>query len=266
MKKLFSVCLVSLLAMNLTACGGTAGTSSQMQSSASAPTSSSTVEESSATEKTEENSQSEEAEEPLLGIKSEKLHIFTDSIGSTDAIYLCELVNTGSTSIKLSDVSIDVEDEAGTLMTVADYVSVYPEVIAPGEIAYICEEVINGTIDTDLDASKAAKAIVYCDITEKEKDPISAEVTQINLSVKSNYPNVTGKVKNTGSEDLSMVYVSVPVYSAEGELQTVIFTIIDKIKAGEEQSFEQMGMTCDTNMDFSNSTLGEVSVYEPTLF
>ena len=43
-------------------------------------------------------------------------------------------------------------------------------------------------------------------------------------------------------------------------------SIIDKIKAGEEQSFEQMGMTCDTNMDFSNSTLGEVSVYEPTLF
>ena len=168
--------------------------------------------------------------------------------------------------VKISDISIDVEDETGALMTVADYISSYPDVIAPGETAYICEEVISGAIDSDLDASKASKTTLHYEIKEKESDPVSAEITQISLGVKMGYPNITGKIKNTGSEDFSMLYVSVPVFSAEGELQTVIFTIIDELNAGDEKGFEQMGMICDSSLDYTASTLGEPSIYVYSLF
>ncbi len=63
-----------------------------------------------------------------------------------------------------------------------------------------------------------------------------------------------------------MVYVSAPVLDADGSLQTVIFTIIDELKAGEEASFEQMAVSCDTSLDYSTSTLGDVSVYTISLF
>ena len=58
-----------------------------------------------------------------------------------------------------------------------------------------------------------------------------------------------------------MVYVSAPVLDADGSLQTVILTIIDELKVGEETSFEQMAVSCDTSLDYSTSTLGDVSVY-----
>ncbi|HIT08533.1 MAG TPA: hypothetical protein IAB55_05560 [Candidatus Merdivicinus faecavium] len=63
-----------------------------------------------------------------------------------------------------------------------------------------------------------------------------------------------------------MVYVSAPVLDADGSLQTVILTIIDELKVGEETSFEQMAVSCDTSLDYSTSTLGDVSVYTISLF
>lgn len=63
-----------------------------------------------------------------------------------------------------------------------------------------------------------------------------------------------------------MVYVSAPVLDADGSLQTVILTIINELKAGEETSFEQMAVSCDTSLDYSTSTLRDVSVYTISLF
>ena len=197
------------------------------------------------------------APEPEIEIISEQLVLKTD--GDT-YIYLCEFVNPCDFAIRISDISIDLEDVNGNLLSVTNYVNSKPSTIAPGGRGYICEQVLNAHFDTDVDITAVDKAVLHYELDKDTYEAVPVEVTSVSLGIKSSFPNVLGRVKNTGDEDLTFIYIAFPVYSADGTLLTVITTFVD-IKAGEEASFEQMGIYADHDLDYSNSVLGDPVIY-----
>ena len=276
MKKIIIISLMLLMMFLFTSCAGfifsILSDNDEKQNYSSAdnsidkqPESSISSEPSVVEESGSEASFIEEESQLKIEISNEEIQIYESAFG-TDAIYICEVTNIGNTPVKIDDISVDIEDETGALMTTTKYVSIYPDVIDVGQSAYISEYVINALTDSDLDAGKAAKAVLHYDMEEAEINSVSAEITQISLSVKTSYPTIRGKIKNIGDEDLSDVYISAPIFSSDGKIQAVIFTTIDEIKAGEEIGFEKMGIFCNPDLDYSSSTLGEISIYQKSWF
>lgn len=253
MKKLLCFVLALIMLLSLTACGGSPAPSSSADA-ADAATSSKPEE--TKPEDTPEPTPTPD-QEPAIEIISEQLVLHTD--GET-YVYLCEFVNPCDFAINVSDVSIDLEDTDGNLLSVSDYISSKPSTIAPGGHGYICEQVLNASFDTDVDITAVAKAVLHYEVKKDTYSALPIEITSISFGVKTSFPNVLGKVKNTGDKDLTFVYISFPVYSADGVLQTVITTFVD-VKAGEEVSFEQMGIFADYEADYSNSVLGDPVIY-----
>lgn len=197
----------------------------------------------------------------VVSIVRENLRVFNGANETKQAIYLGELKNQGNTPVQLSNLSIDVKDAQGTLLTSKAYVSAYPNVIGPGETAYICEQVI-GVTDTGLDASLAEKAILHYDTRDKAGSSVPAKITQASLRTKASFPTLTGAIQNEGTGTLENIYISAPVFSADGQLQTVIFTILDSLEPGQEKGFEQSAVVCDTSLDYTTSSLGDISIYQ----
>lgn len=206
-----------------------------------------------------------QADGSAIKIVSENLHIYAGTDGKPKALYLCEVTNSGNTAIKLQNISIDTKDDSGNVLTSKTLVSSYPDVIAPGKSAFICEEVI-GIIDTDVDASAAKTATLHYGEAQKQPGTVFAEITQASLNMKSGFPNLTGAIKNTGDEVLENVYIAVPVFSKDGDMQTHIFTIVQQLNPGQEKGFDQIALQFDPNLDYTSSYLGDISVYTPVYF
>lgn len=193
---------------------------------------------------------------PEIEIISEQLVLHTD--GDT-YVYLCEFVNPCKYAIEL-DASIDIEDAEGNLLSVEEYVSTSPSVIPIGGRGFICTTVVNATYDTDVDITAVAKAVLHYDIEKAMSNRPPVEVISVSLGTKYGFPNIVGKVKNTGNQDLTFIYVTFPIYSSEGVLQTVVSACVD-VKAGEECSFEQMALFADHDIDYSASYLGDPVIH-----
>lgn len=202
--------------------------------------------------------------EPSIEVVSEALQKYT-TLDAPCATYLAELKNTGEVPVKISNISIDVEDAAGSILKSADFITAYPNVINPGESAYICEEVVNGAFDEGVALDNIGKAILHYDI-EKQAAPESLPVaiSEIALGESYGYPNLVGRIENTGSTDIEELYIVADIRSADGTLQNVIFTIVDNLKAGEKKGFEQMAIAGDLALDFSASTVN-VKAYIPVI-
>lgn len=242
MKKIFCMIMTATILFSLCACGS---------DSVSTPEPVSTPVIESIPEPTPEP-----VKEPSAEVVYEALILDKDGDGST---YIAEIKNNGDMPIEISDISIDIETDDGKLLKVLDYVSSSPRIIDAGQSAYICESAIT-MFDTDINAIDATVAKLHYDIEKGVMPDMPVEVTQIELTNKLGYPNIVGKAKNNGDQDLTFVYICAPLYSADGVLQTIITTYVD-VKAGEEASFDQMAIFADYQADYSNSILGEISVY-----
>lgn len=242
MKKTFCIILVTAVLLSLCACS-------------SEPVSTPQPNLAPAVEATPEPTP-QPVKEPSAEVIYEALVLDKDGGGST---YIAEIKNIGDMPIEISDISIDIETDDGKLLKVLNYVSSSPRIIDVGQSAYICESAIT-MLDTDINAIDATVAKLHYDIEKAVMPDMPVEVTQIELSNKMGYPNIIGKARNNGNEDLTFVYICAPLYSADGALQTVITTCVD-VKAGEEASFDQMAIFADYQADYSDSVLGEVSVY-----
>lgn len=202
-----------------------------------------------------------EVNKESIAIVYEELQKYTNSLDTVCATYLAELKNTSNSYIEIDNVVIDVEDINGSLLTSTDYVGVYPNIIGPGESAYIFEEVI-GYSDDGVALEDIGNAILHFDAEETSAPVLpSVEFSDIAISESYGHPNLIGRIKNTGTETINYLYIIAPIRDQDSNLQSLIFTIVDSIDPGETIGFEQSAITGDNNFDYSTATVDIVGYF-----
>lgn len=156
-----------------------------------------------------------------------------NSIGTVWVSVIAEVTNTGNTDLYLSSGSFDLEDESGKLVKVISLVSVYPQIISPGEKAYYYDST---TID-NVSENANLSVILQPDIVKSKTDKISFPVTDVEISNRE-YGGVeaVGRVENTSQEDESMLYIAVILFDSNDKPLLVLFDIED-VKAGVKKGF-----------------------------
>lgn len=181
--------------------------------------------------------QSEENAEYEIGETS--VSVWKSSIGTNWIKVAVPVTNTGNVNLYLETSSIDIEDSDGKLVETLSMVSVYPQVIKPGETAYYYEETTyDGTVTEGLKVVPHAKA-------EKAKvDLIRFDVSELQVKEGTFGASIMGRVKNTSDEEESMVYVIANLFDKNGKFIGQQFTILtDKLQVGETIGFETSSLT-----------------------
>jgi len=168
---------------------------------------------------------------------------------------IIEVENTGSARLYLDSGAYDLEDANGKLIKSVSYVSVYPDVIEPGEKAYYYEET---SID-DFEKAVELEILPRVDIKKATVDKIRLSVSDDVLS-EDGYGDlkILGRVENTTDEELSYVYVVVVLFDSN-DIPLGLFhtTIPDTLAPGDKVGFEGISMFLPASV-----TLDSVSRYE----
>lgn len=203
--------------------------------------------------------------EPKVEIASEELQKFTDSINNSNALYLAEIKNTGDVAVKISDISIDLEDINGEILKSSPMVSAAPSLINPGESAYICQDLLS--VGDEITLEQIGKPILHYQVDKHEpRESLDVEFSELKLSDKYGRPNLVGRIENKSSEELKQVFIASPIKDADGKLQTVILGMVDSLAPGEKKGFEQMALYVNSSLDISAYTYGEPLAYLSVFF
>lgn len=189
---------------------------------------------------------------------SEEYQVYTDVFDDPTATYLAEIKNPSDTAIHLSNISLDLEHPDGTLIKTVSLLTVKPRTIPAGGTGYICDEIYNTSLDGEitLDALTAAVTKLHYSV-----DPVTdADVPTVELSqvsAKDEFGNIgmIGKIKNTGSETYSNLFVAAPVRDPNGKLLTVILGSIADLAPGVEKGFDGVAFAGRPISDISTVTL-----------
>jgi hypothetical protein len=246
MKRIFTPVLIMLLTFILAACGG-----GETANDGSSDTASSERE----SEQTTESAETDEAYE----ITYQNARAYTNSIGTVWTQVIFEVTNTGSKPLYCSSGSYDLEDENGSLIASKTMVSVFPDVISPGEKAYYYEET---TID-DFDANTVLVCVPRPDIELAKVDDISFPVTDVTLSAgKYGGIEALGRVENISDQTEKMVYVSVVLYDSEDKPIGLMFTILmDDLEPGAKIGFELGGSSLPDDITMDSVARFECQAY-----
>ena len=148
---------------------------------------------------------------------------------------IAEIENTGSYNLYLRTGKCDIEDSEGNLVASRD-MSVYPQIIAPGEKAVYYDEYV---IDS-LPEPAELKIVPRPDVVKSLTKHVTYSVTDISIA---DYIyggiKVVGRMENTSKYEESMIYVAVTLYNEASEPIGLVYTILyDKIAPGEKVGFE----------------------------
>lgn len=177
-----------------------------------------------------------EAEKPkektACEITYSNVEVYTDSIDINHIRVIGIVENTGTTDLYLDTATADIEDENGEIIDSRDLVSVYPNVIAPGEKAYYYED---GLFEADPGEYKAVLNFDY----DKAVDPIVRyDVSEDKIKEDYDSSDIIGRAVNNTEEDAEFVYVAAVAFDKDGNVLGVGFDIIDTLKAGKEHGFK----------------------------
>ena len=159
---------------------------------------------------------------------------FTNSIGTNWVQIICPVTNTGTKNLYLSAGTMDLEDAEGHLVDSESLVSVFPEVIKPGETAYYYEET---TLDEGMPME--LNVLPHVKVKEAKVEPIRYETSEISV-VNDDFTGIkiTGRVENKTEEDGKLVYVTAFLYDADNTMIASAFTILtDDLAAGDKIGF-----------------------------
>lgn len=163
----------------------------------------------------------------------------TSSIGTVWVFAIAEITNTGETDLYLSSGSIDLEDESGALVKVMNLVSVYPQIISPGEKAYYYDE----TIVEEVSENANLSVILYPEIRKSKSTKTNFPVSDIVLTDTDYFGiKATGRVENTSDEDESMLYIAIILFDANDKPLAVL-TAIESVNAGVKKGFSASALT-----------------------
>lgn len=246
-KRALALMLSTALALSLTACGDTG-----IAEESKAPS------EPSATAEDTPAPTPEPEDKDAYEITYSNVKTYTNSIGTTYAQVIVEIENTGTTDLYLSTGSYDLEDENGKLVTSNSMVSTYPDVISPGEKAYMYEE---DMLDDSVDG---ALTVLPRPSVEKAKvENVRFNVTDVELSADQyGYLKAIGRVENTGSETENMVYIVLILKDSTGTPIGQIFTILmEDLAAGDKIGFEASAMSLPKDVTVESVASYDIYAY-----
>lgn len=160
----------------------------------------------------------------------------TDSIGTVYTFGIVEVTNTGSCDLYLSSGKFDVEDKAGNLLASRSIVSVFPQVISPGEKAYYSEAMM-------LDGIEAGDELVIVPTVDIEKAKVTKKEHPV-IDVKFTDAGweggrFVGRVVNNTSKEISYIHVEAVLFDKDGKPLGVASTYItDKIAPNSKSGFD----------------------------
>ena len=226
MKKVLLFVLTLALCFGLVACGS----SSDSKDSDSKEE---TKKEESA-EESKEEPEEKVSDEPQWEMGTSTVKTWTNSIGTQWVQMISPITNTGDVNLYLSACKIDLEDEAGHLVDSKDMISVFPQVLQPGETGYYYEE----TILEDVEAT-GLKALPHESAEKASVECIRLDVTDLDIKADSyDEISITGRVENNTEEAQSSVYVVAFLYGADGNLIGIAYDIfMDEIAPGDKMGF-----------------------------
>ncbi|MBR5767057.1 MAG: FxLYD domain-containing protein [Clostridia bacterium] len=168
--------------------------------------------------------------------------VWTNSIGTKWIKVGVPVTNTGNVNLYLESSSIDVENADGSLAATISMVSVFPQVIKPGETAYYFEETTYDGTETE-----GLKLVPHVKAEKAKIDLVRFEVTDIQLKDDNIFgPKVMGRVKNTSDKEASLTYVVANFFDKDGKFIGQQFTILtDDLPAGEKVGFETSSLSSD---------------------
>ena len=228
MKQSATAFLAGILCFGLTAC------SSSEASDTKADNKGETAKEEEVVEEKKEEPAAAPKEEAAWEVGNARAVTYTDSIGSLWVQIICPVTNTGTKNLYLSAGTMDLEDADGHLVESQSLVSVFPEVLQPGETAYYYEETI-----LDDGSPTELNVLPHVKIKEATVDCVRYAVSDTEIS-DDTYGGVkiTGRVENTSSEAESYIQVVALLYDADNNLIALPFTFItDELAPGDKIGF-----------------------------
>lgn len=248
MTKSATLFLAGVLCLGLTGCGSSSASDS---SKAEEKEETSTTEETAAEtkeKKKEEAPKEEVKEEAAWEVGEARAVTYSDSIGSLWVQIICPVTNTGTKNLYLSSGTMDLEDADGHLVESRSMVSVFPEVLQPGETAYYYEETI-----LDEGSPTELKVLPHVKAKEATVDCVRYAISDTEFSDETyGGVKITGRVENTSSEAESFIQVIALLYDADNNLLALPFTYItDELAAGDKIGFSMTSFSVPENVTAS---------------
>lgn len=206
-------------------------------------------------EKQENTTEPQSEESVSYEVTQNNMKLYTNSIGTVWMYGIVEVTNTGNTDLYMSSGKFDIEDANGSLVASKSMVSVYPDLIAPGEKAYYIEST---TMD-DLDVSATYTIVPKVSAEKSKLDLIRYPVTDVTLK-NDTFSGIKaiGRIENNTDKEESMVYVVVILYDENDNVIGHLFDIItDDVAPGEKTGFEASSLSLPDDV-----TVEAVSRYE----
>lgn len=255
MKKLLIALLALVLCFGLAACGSSSG---DKDSQSKDEEKTEEAAEDNSEEEAEEEAKEEVSDEPQWEMGESIVRTWVDSIGSQWVQLVSPITNTGGVNLYLSSAKIDIEDEAGHLVDSKDMISVYPQVLMPGETGYYYEETI-------LEGAEAAsfKALPHEDVEKASVECIRLGISDVEIK-EDTYGGVavTGRVENNTSEPQSSIYVVALLKGADGSLLGIVYDImLDELKVGDKVGFSASGFSLPDEVTLESVASYEVVAY-----
>lgn len=257
MKKILLTTLALALLFSLAACGST--TTPDSGNNSTSTVSDNTIHADSPTSESPEptaESSAEPERDSAHEITYSNVTAYTNSIGTTWIQTIFEVTNTGTVDLYFSSGSYDLENQDGSLVASRTMVSVYPNVVSPGEKAYYYEETILDNYSGDVSDLVLLPRI---SVEDAKIENIRFPVTDITISDDSYLGIKTmGRVENTSSEDESMVYIAIVFYDENNQPIGLDFTILmEVLAAGDKIGFETTALSLPPSV-----TVDSVASYE----
>lgn len=200
----------------------------------------------------------DEPKEESFEIVDSSILAWENSIGSTWCKLVTEVKNTGTAPLYLSAADFDIEDSAGSLLSVANLVSVYPPVINPGESAVYFE-----TTTLDGIAPEAVQNIVPHVKAEKAKvEQILFPTSDVKITDEI-YGGIKaiGRVENNTAETQDSVYVAVICRDANAKAIAVLMTILNDLAPGDKVGFEATAFSLPDDLTAASVSSFETYAY-----
>ncbi|MGN1386300.1 MAG: FxLYD domain-containing protein [Bacillus sp. (in: firmicutes)] len=215
--------LIVLLMTFLAACGGTKNAGDTNQNSDN---------------QTEANSSTEKETAPNVEIVNQASGAWMDSIGTAWVHTSAVFENTGDVPVAIGETQMNFKGQDDSILGTATMIYSVPEVVMPGETAYITESTI---LDGITDPAQFKETTFNYNFEETEEDANLLEVSGVKGIKGDEYTpyKVTGIVKNTTDELQDDVRIAAGLYDAEGNLLGVFNGSVDVgINSGSEAGFE----------------------------
>lgn len=198
-------------------------------------------------------------DKPSYDITYNDCSVFSDSLNFVYIKGIVEITNTGSTDLYLSTGKFDIDKSDGSIFASESLISVYPQIISPGEKAYYFN-VASGdnitvndklTIEPNVDVKKSTLSKIELDVTE-------TSLTQ------EQYGNIKliGRVQNNTQDIQNMIYIAVVLFDSSDKPIAVLNTfLVDDLKPGDKTGFEATGLLLPDSITPDSVARYEVYAY-----